>query len=279
MRYEAIPCAAITALSGSREIDPDHVRLIADRLEAGSDPGPIDVRETAPGCFVQISGQHRLAAHLMAGRTTIAARVFEPGDLAGDDSALMLMVEENLIRRELTVLDRAVALAQWREVHERAHPPKRGRPKKSVKSGTDLSDPDADAFHATFSDAAQRALGLSRRDFYRLLAIARIDAVVRMTISLHPVADNQSELLLLAEQAASVQARIAEMLTGPEPEATTVQGALDIIDGTPERPRVAAVDRLQERFSALKEAERDRFFAMNEDAILEWVARRNGGER
>lgn len=54
---------------------PHIVRAYADRLAAGEVLKPVLVSRNSRGVLAIVEGHHRLAAHRLAGRTTIAAFV------------------------------------------------------------------------------------------------------------------------------------------------------------------------------------------------------------
>jgi ParB family chromosome partitioning protein len=138
-------------------------------------------RDAAGPRYRLVIGGHRLEAAEILGRPDIRAKIRY--DLT-DASALLLEIDENLIRGELSPYDRAVfiqaRLKAWADVHPDRMAgnseniseltPKRGRPKNSDKMSEFLGDTPA-----TMGFAAETAadLGLSDKTVRNALAVAR----------------------------------------------------------------------------------------------------------
>jgi ParB family chromosome partitioning protein len=125
------------------------------------------------------------------------------------------------------------------------------------------------AFSASFSEAAQHFLGVSRAAVFRALKIAAIPGLQRDRIALHPLADNQSELTALADE--HRQAAILDLILGEK--ARNVAEALALLD---ERPRVTkhSWELVAEKFARMVEPDQDRFFDLQEPAIIRWMAKK-----
>ena len=265
MTIKAIPTATIDASGRLRELRPDWVDTFAADLEAGDELPPIEVVETSSGHRLLVGG-HRLAAHLKLGRTEIMADVKDAAAYPDDAACRMREIKENLVRAELTVLDRAVALAEWKRIYELQNPlPKRGRP-----TVDELFAETAKIFVERFSEAAAKALGVSERSIYAAIEIASIDAEVRRKLALQPIADNQSELLALSRVNVARQRQIAKLLLD-DSGIDTVADAIAAIDKTPAPARAQAWEKLSNTFSKLKEAQQHAFFDAHSDAIQAWM--------
>lgn len=294
-QIEFLDVGLIDVAPGRRALDPAWAMTLAEQFSATGQRTPIEVVQ-ADDRYRLVFGLHRLEAARLNG-TAVKAEVKQPGEFASEADLKLAEIVENLVRRELSVLDRAFDIAAWREIYEAQRGAvKRGGDRRSVKakqdqsanlalwseSGVDpaLSDPVlaelSAKFALNFSDAAQQALGISPRAIYRALKIASIAPSVRAKISLQPVADNQSELLLLADQDPDLQARIADLLIAEPPVIDKVSEALALILGQPNPETPAAWERLSNGFSKLGEREQDRFFDTQEAAITRWLAKRGG---
>ncbi|NEW96945.1 hypothetical protein [Rhodopseudomonas sp. BR0G17] len=266
MTLKTIPTATIDASGRLRELRPDWVDTFAADLEAGEELPPIEVVETTTGHRLLVGG-HRLAAHLKLGRTEIVADVKDAASYPDDASCRMREIKENLVRAELTVLDRAVALAEWKRIYELQNPlPKRGRP-----TADELFAETAKIFVERFSAAAAKALGVSERSIYAAIEIASIDEAVRRELALHPIADNQAELLALARESTARQRKIAAHLLDAESGIASVADAVAAIDKTPPPDRAPAWEKVSNTFSKLKAAEQYAFFDAHADAIKAWM--------
>lgn len=238
--------------------------------------------------FLLIDGARRVAAKLKLGATGIEAQI-EPEEALADAAFVRLgEIKGNMMRGELTVLDRALYLAAWREIYETVHvPAKRGRKpagelivNMTNNSGA-ANDDVANAFRLRFSEAAQRALKLSSKSIYRSLAIATIGAEQARRLVGHPSADNQSEMLLLAEQTIARQAEVIDLLVGGNRRAATVAEAVAFLAGPATTPPPAPYERFHQSFARLRPQDQDAFFDLNAEAIERWNAARSakGGKR
>jgi len=258
---------------GRRRIDPAWVKTLAELMRTPADCQPIELVARGER-FDLVFGGHRLAAAKEKGWPTIPAAVKSASDFASEAEITLREITENLARRELSALDRAVDIARWRAVYEAAHGAvRKGRPSKMPQVAA-ISDDPSQHFASTFSEAARRSLGLSRDTVERAMRIASIPEELRALIALDPIADNQSELLQLAAEPIERQREIVRLLTKIALPAANVAAAIAIMDSTPERPREAAWRALSSKFSRLKEAEQDHFFELHEAAIRRWLSAR-----
>lgn len=266
----AILISSIIVPKGRRKLDPDWVRTIADSYLEEGQLSEIEVVGTEQASTL-IYGGHRLAAAIVVGWNVIDAVVRTVDEVATEARRKQREIAENLIRRKLSVLDKAADIAAWRDIYEAAHGAvRRGRPSK-LGQVDPISDAATDRFTESFSEAACRALSVDRNAVKRALRIAAIVPSARERLALHPIADVQSELLQLAAEPAPRQERISRMLAGEaEIGADTVAEAIALIDRLPKPTVAPAWQKVADRFATLKEADQDRFFALHEAAILRW---------
>jgi len=263
---------------GRRALDPNWVTTLAAEFRDRGMRTPIEVLQTGER-FRLVAGGHRLAAVRFNGGNTIKAQVKQPADFANEAEIKLAEIVENFMRRELSALDRAFDVAAWRDIFELVKGSvKRGGDRRSGSKSqveTLIRDGDLDAtsakFTANFTDAAQKALGLSRAAVFRHLKIAQLSNSIRQAISLLPIADNQVELLaLVGEPEARRVAIVEHLLAG----ASSVADAIAIIDDVAPLMRREPWERISETFSRLKADQQARFFALHEDAITAWMASR-----
>ncbi|MES0034741.1 ParB N-terminal domain-containing protein [Mesorhizobium sp. M0046] len=262
----SILISTITVRPGRRKLDPDWVRTIADSFAAEGQHTDIEVVGTEEASTL-VFGGHRLAAAQMLGWVRIKAEIRTAAEIADEAQRKLREISENLMRRELSVLDRAVDIAAWREIYEATHllNTKGGRPRKVDPEETSLK------FETSFSEAARKVLDISRPALFRVLKIASIHHAIRELISLHAVADNQSELLALAAEPVVRQGQIAALLTAEPPQAGSIADAIAIIDRTAKPAAEPRWQKLATDFSKMKTSEQDRFFELHEAAIQRWM--------
>jgi len=239
-------------------------------IKADGQQSAIEVVTEGDG-YRLVFGGHRLAAVKQLGHETIRATVKSRDEFASEAQITLREITENLARRELSVLDRAVDIARWREIYEAAHGTvQRGRKAKLLQVET-ISDEAAERFATSFSEAARKALGVDRVAVHRAMRIASIPADLRGWIALHPIADNQSELLQLAGEPEERQEHICGLLTSEPPAASTVAAAIALIDETPAPVKEPAWQKVSTGFSKLPARDQHAFFELHEAAIALWL--------
>jgi ParB family chromosome partitioning protein len=218
-----------------------------------------------------VQGAHRLAAHVETGRTTIDARVFAAAEFVDEAAIRLREIRANMATIELTVLDRAVHLAAWKELYETVNTTeRRGGKRRGIEVEINSQD-----FAKRFSLAAAEALGISERSIQIAVQIASgIVPMVRARIALASIAKTASELLQLSHQDGTRQAAIVDLLLSDPPQAGSVAEAIAVLDRIPAPTKFAGWERVSDRFSRLSPADQGRFFAAHADAIDVWMAAR-----
>ena len=277
METKHIPIAKIDRSKRLRAINPTWAQTLADEArETGPQWPAIEVVETAKG-YRLVSGGHRTAAAELLGLTEIEAKVFGNDEFADEASIRLREIRENMLRYELTALDRAVHLATWKEIHESvAGPAKRGRKSRQEE----LAQNSAAIFAGTFSKAAATALGISERSVQVAVQVAcSITEAVRHRISAHSIADTMSELIQLAGETPDRQDTIAGMLLAEPPLAHTVAEAIALIDKLPAPKKLEKWEAAAARFGRLTLSEQDRFFEANSASVDRSLAARSNGRK
>ena len=282
MQIEFLSPSLIDVPSDAKRVYPDAVAALAESFQQIGQRVPIEVIASA-GRFRLVLGAKRLAAAAAIG-LDVHAIVRQPDEFATDAEIRLTSISETLYRHEATALERSVDVADWCAIWRAAHPVKRGpKPKAELSANLapNFDDPhmeDAEAFTGTFSDAAQRFLRVNRRDVFRSLKIAGISADLRERIDhSRDLADNQAALLDIAAQPYERAARILDLIL--DGKVATVADAIAILDDVPRNNPPAAWEKLNDRFTRLKPAEQDAFFAMNEASVLRWIAERKAARR
>lgn len=271
----AIPVALIDLPAGRRIVDPVAVEALSDDIAANGLISPITVVPAGQRFCLAIGG-HRLAAIRRIGWNDIPAFVMPAEEFTNASARKLREIAENIFRRELSPLDRAFDIAAWREIYVAAHAvTKRGRPRKETDEEVQKN---TSAFASIFSVAAASALGIHEQTVFKHLKIASIGQLLRERISLHPIADNQSELLFLAREPAERRGAIAALLLAEPAQASTVAEAIAVIDRQPKHAVPTRWEKLSTSFSRLKAHEQGAFFALHEEAIREWLETRGSPE-
>lgn len=225
---ELIEIASIRIRDRLRDVDRDNVEMLAVSMAERGLGSPIWVRRDKAG-FGLIAGAHRTAAAKRLGWTAIKALIFEVDAL----EARMMEIDENLFRRDLSELDRAISLAERKRLYEARHPEaRRGgdrRSDQSRKSETS-NDGDDEALIPGFARDTAKKLGINKSTVFRSIARTKIDKDVRRLIATTWIATKGAALDALARLPEADQMAAAELMLedgGPR----TVSDALARLKG------------------------------------------------
>ncbi len=179
----------------------------------------------------------------LAGVATVLAVVLAVSDL----DAQRMEIEENLCRRDLSALDRAVFLNRWQAVHQALE----GASKRGGKRVKGQSRKDATltgGVPAMFAEVAAERLGLSVKHIQRAKRRALIRDDVRAMIAGTWLADHGAELDLLVTLRGDVQHTVVSTMLARG--ATTIRGIHAEVTGR----RTAASDPVAEQFDRMAAA-------------------------
>lgn len=235
----AVSLDNIDATDRLRPLDPAHVELIAASIAQTGLQSPVILRPEG-NRYRLVAGWHRLSAVRSLQWDSVDAIIQN----LDDNEARLVEIDENLMRRELSALDRAVFLAERKAIYDALHPEttKPGRRKKELSQTLRQ-------FGERFSKQAAKRTGLSERTVQMSLELAsKLTPEAREALRLSPVADNQAALLKLAELDADEQISIAHEIAAGRaktPKQARVTLGLDVIVETDPQ------ERLFEQFLAL----------------------------
>ncbi|MDO5631108.1 MAG: ParB/RepB/Spo0J family partition protein [Paracoccus sp. (in: a-proteobacteria)] len=181
----------------ARFVKKARVMQLADNIEERGLQNPITVRPDVDGSgFLLVSGNHRFAAFVELGRETIPAFV-RP---MSDEEARLTEVQENLIRQELSVMNRALHMAVEKQIYEARNPgAKHGGDRKSDQVANVVN-----LIPRRFTEEMADALGCGERDVQRAMQIAKMVAKtpgLQAEISETELENNQHQLLALTKEA------------------------------------------------------------------------------
>ncbi|PHR20416.1 MAG: chromosome partitioning protein ParB [Hoeflea sp.] len=258
-----IPLADILVPDRLRSVDEDHALAIQASIVEHGLLNPVTVRQTPNGeqGYCLVAGAHRFRAIELLDEEEIDAIVVK----ASADEAVLIEIEENLFRNDLSVMDRAVFVQTYRDVWEKTRGdinPNGGRPKNSAKLAQFSNSPvDLIAQEAEngFSEACANRLGVSRRAIYRLNKIAQnLPRELRQQISGTPLADNQSQLLKLAKLEPSKRARAHIAIRESN---GNFKAAIDLLEPPAKKPdpEMQILSRLIDSWERAKPATRKKF--------------------
>lgn len=186
---------AIEVRDRLRKVLPRRVEALRPDIADKGVEQPIEVVETSALPRL-VYGAHRLAAVIAEGLPSIPALVYPEGAFGSEHEIRMREISENFFRFELTALERAVNIAEWRIAHEALHPPAKPGPKAKV--GTDEAMMELSAnFALNFTEVVQQTLGLSRRAVFLALKVARIAAAAASSVRPRMVDERALDVLLM----------------------------------------------------------------------------------
>lgn len=232
-----------------RAIDPDYAALMATSMAETGQHTPVHVGPAdAEGVHPLIAGGHRCAAAKLVGLATVNAMVFRGDALA----AQLLEIDENLMRRGLSEMDRAVFLSRRKEIYEALHPETgMGKaPKGQERQIVVLSGMPA------FSENVAEKLGLSRRSIERAISRARIEPDLRDLLARTCWADHGQTLDGLVRLSPENRRGAVLALTRAEAPAPNLPAAVAEVTGALEGVRSEGDNQFRRLESAWDKAER-----------------------
>lgn len=242
MEAVQIPIDHIQIGGRARGLKADTVKALADSIaECGLRTpitvAPAEAMEGATfvgGYYSLVSGHHRLEGCKTLGMTHIPAFVCDMAEL----DRQLWEIDENLIRAELTELERGEHLARRRDIYIARHPETRqhaaGALAANAVMGHDVNASDK----LSFASETAAKTGLDKRTIQRSIRRAeKISADVKERIYDTPIADSGVELDALAGMKADDQKRATNLVLNGKAE--TIREAKRQIVGhtpTPQKP-------------------------------------------
>ena len=187
-----VPLELIDDSDRLREVDPAWAEALAGHIREFGLQTPVEIREAGPdGRHKLVFGAHRVAAFRSLLIDNIPAKIFRGNDL----QARLAEIDENLVRRELGPLERAIFLAERKRVYLALNPAAtRGKVGKNKEFRIREI--------ISFASSVAKKIGLSERAVNLDIAIAEALAPdVRHTLQEERLGLKQTELRRLAEWA------------------------------------------------------------------------------
>lgn len=233
--FTSMDIAAIEVEDRLRLVDRDIVEAIAASFAEGATPADpyagqkqpiaVSVRDDGTNGVVLVDGEHRLEAAKLLGWDRI--KVIVRRQTA--DERRKHEIHANLIRAELTILDRNVFIGRLAEIHEAQNTDARNGGDRKSKKWREKNQLANLANWSAFSKEAARRTGLAERSIRRARELAgKLSPEAIPLIRGTKVADNQAQLQALAalepEQQLLVARLIAANAAGNVAKARVVAG-------------------------------------------------------
>ena len=226
----SLPIREIVIGDRRRSLDAVKVCELAQSIAEIGLLCPVSVTESR----VLIAGRHRLEACSQLGWTTVPVTVLPLSGL----SAELAEIDENLIRNELQVLDRADHLARRKEIYEALHPLSRAGAAGAQVSNRTRHGHDATSEIISFAADTANKTGVTARTVQQEVQISeKIAPDVKDAIREMPVADSKTDLLLLARKPVDEQRQIVERIQSG--------AAADVKSAVQVQRRLERVERIQ----------------------------------
>lgn len=203
-----IEIAAIDVVDRLRIVDRAYVEMIAASISETYLHQPIAVATTSGGGnrYVLVDGENRLEACKLLGRATIPARIRTLTEVERRKHE----IHANLIRNELTALDRTVFVGELAVIFTAENADARNGGDRKSKKWREKNQFANLANWSSFSKEAARRTGLSTRSIDRTRELfAKLSPAAVALIRSSKVADNQAQLQALAALDPADQVKIA----------------------------------------------------------------------
>ena len=253
-RILPIDLSAIRVEKRLREIDTDAVTRIAYSMSEIGQQSPVSVRPDPddPALFILVAGAHRLEAARKLAWSQIEATVIN----ADDHQHRLVEIDENLMRADLSPLDRSRFLAERKRIYLQLHPDRRrGGDRKSRDYIDDLhANPGTEP---SWADETANRISLSPRTIQRAVSIGEgIPDQLAQALTATPIAHRESDLYRLSKMPEEDQARALDNLRAAEKPAATLTQLL----GRPTAPEPQdPIDRLKRPWHSAAPETREQF--------------------
>ena len=175
-----------------------------------------------------ISGLHRLEAFKELKKETIPAIIVNVDKMKAE----LIEIDENIIRKNLSVLEESEQLKRRKEIYESLHPETTA---KAIKKNNLTKRQDVVSDEKTFVEDTAEKTGLSERTIQRKLKPAKdITPESKEMIKGTPIENNQKQLLEIAKTETEKQAELIKKLIaeGDKKDRENIKKALKEMDKT-----------------------------------------------
>jgi ParB-like chromosome segregation protein Spo0J len=186
-----------------RALRPEKVTEIAESIQArGRLIHPITVEPRGRNTFRLVVGRHRLEAVRELGLATIDANIV---DGLNADAALLIEIDENLVRADLSPAERAMHVGKRKDLYERLRPETRhGGDRKSAKAKSKSQNENLKAFVVDAAKKTGKGRSTVARDVTRANKVTVLADIVGTSL------DEGNEIDALAGLPENEQRKLAQ---------------------------------------------------------------------
>ncbi len=274
MSAPTIRIGLIEVQSRLRRTDSDVVEAYRDSMSEKGQFQPILLERKSPQDgpgYILVDGAHRLEAAKLLGWTAISAEVRAPSSAS---ERRLIEIDANLVRKDLSVLERSSFLGARKVVHEELYP--------ETKAGV----AGAEARHGRasgiipFAESAAEKFGCSRSTVEKLVMIdQRLSDAARDAIQNTPAGQKLTELIALARLEPELQEKVAARLAAEDAAEKTVSQARAAVEGAAKpTPKESGQTKLMELWGRAGAADRRAFleFLAEQELPAGWVIAHEG---
>lgn len=234
------------------------VQELADSIKEIGLLNPVTIREDN----TLVAGYHRIEACKLLGMTEIEAIKVGLSDLEAE----LAEIDENLVRNELTELEKSEHLARRKRVYEALHP--EAKPYSTEKQRQRRSQKPSETVSPGFTTDTAAKTGVSRRSVQQGVQVAeKIVPEVRDAIRETPLADSKRDLLDLARLVPEVQKPVVEKIVSGE--AKNVKEAVKKVelDNTEQARTKVTTLPITERYKIIHDDISDAIFQVGNNTV------------
>lgn len=189
-----------------RQVDAKRAESLTKSIRTVGLISPITVNAK----FELIAGNHRLEAFKALGKTEIPARIIDVNKLQAE----MIEIDENLVRKELTELEKSEQLKRRKELYEQLHPEatKKAITKKNLSKckNSTTKEEDIEPVKTFVEDTAEQT-GESKRSIYQKIYNAQnITLEAKEKIKGTPLEDKTTVLTRIGKTEPEKQLEVVE---------------------------------------------------------------------
>ena len=255
-RVLPVDLASIEIPPRLRAVDPETVSALADSIARISLQNPIILQKHPddPGLLVLVAGVHRLQAVRQLGWPRIEALVVD----GSPEEIGLIEIDENLIRKDLTPLDRARFLARRKAIYAKLY---RGSGRGGDRRGAGPAADGADRATASTSWAQDAAdlVGISPRAVHRAVAIGTgLSDELADALADTPIARREGDLFRLAQMSPRDKKSVLLQLQNPDvPPSTLAQ----LVRRSRAAPAPDRIERMKKAWQTAAPEEREQFLS------------------
>ena len=259
-RVLPIDLAAIHIPPRLRTLNPDTVGALARSISAIGLQHPIIARKHPddPGLLILVAGAHRLEAVRDLGWPRIETLIVD----GPEEEISLIEIDENLIRKDLTPLDRARFLTRRKAIYAKLNRASdRGGDRRSANSTGDRSG--RLTASTSWAEDAAGIVGISPRAVHRAVAIGTgLSDALADALAGTPIARREGDLFRLAQMPDSDKQRVLLQLQDPAVPRSSLPALMGPQPG-PARP--TDLQRLKKAWDGAAPETREKFFSWLEN--------------